>query len=487
VLTDLVRRPVLRDSDLELERNVVLEEINTVDDTPDDLVFELSSQALWPSIPTAIPSSARAIRSRRCRRRPQRAARPAYFPGNCVIAAAGNLSHTQLLDLLEKEGWFEGEVVAAGPPAPAHKPAARGVEQRHEKDTAQTHIVFATEAMPFADPRKFALMVLANVFGGGMSSRLFQRIREELGLAYAVYAYTSFYPRHRLARHLRRHATQDRGPGGRCDPGEYARLAREGLDGEALAEAKRQTMGQLVLGLESPTARMYRLAGAPLYGESYRSLGRPARHGRAPHAGRWVGQVAGRILRSRTPDRGLARAPLIANRDGAAMIVAYERDQDGGEPRALVPAGAEALRRTGTPSWWSGARASARASPTTHTRASAPRSSRRWRTSGQGRVILKVKEPIEPEWPGIRKGQVLFTYFHFAAAEALTKAIVASGAVAIAYETVQLDSGELPLLTPMSEVAGRMAVQEGTHYLEKFGGGSGILLAACRACCRARS
>src|SRR2546429_7721970 len=72
-------------------------------------------------------------------------------------------------------------------------------------------------------------------------------------------------------------------------------------------------------------------------------------------------------------------------------------------------------------------------------------------------LILKVKEPIEPEWPRIRKGQVLFTYFHFAAAEALTKAIVASGAVAIAYETVQLDSGELPLLTPMSEVAGRQA------------------------------
>src|SRR6266850_6780050 len=73
-------------------------------------------------------------------------------------------------------------------------------------------------------------------------------------------------------------------------------------------------------------------------------------------------------------------------------------------------------------------------------------------------LILKVKEPISPEWPRIKKGQVLFTYFHFAAAEALTKAIVASGAVAIAYETVQLDSGELPLLTPMSEVAGRMAV-----------------------------
>jgi alanine dehydrogenase len=91
-------------------------------------------------------------------------------------------------------------------------------------------------------------------------------------------------------------------------------------------------------------------------------------------------------------------------------------------------------------------------------------------------MILKVKEPIEPEWPRIKKGQVLFTYFHFAASEPLTRAIIKTGSVAIAYETVQLSTGELPLLTPMSEVAGRMAVQEGAKYLEKVFGGSGILL-----------
>ncbi|HTH63605.1 MAG TPA: alanine dehydrogenase [Gemmatimonadales bacterium] len=91
-------------------------------------------------------------------------------------------------------------------------------------------------------------------------------------------------------------------------------------------------------------------------------------------------------------------------------------------------------------------------------------------------LILKVKEPIESEWKRIRKSQVVFTYFHFAASEPLTSAIIASGCVAIAYETVQLVTGELPLLTPMSEVAGRMAVQEGAKYLEKVFGGSGILL-----------
>jgi alanine dehydrogenase len=91
-------------------------------------------------------------------------------------------------------------------------------------------------------------------------------------------------------------------------------------------------------------------------------------------------------------------------------------------------------------------------------------------------MILKVKEPIKVEWPRIRSGQVLFTYFHFAADEVLTKAHLESGAICIAYETVQLQNGELPLLTPMSEVAGRMAVQEGAKYLEKLHGGRGVLL-----------
>jgi len=91
-------------------------------------------------------------------------------------------------------------------------------------------------------------------------------------------------------------------------------------------------------------------------------------------------------------------------------------------------------------------------------------------------MIMKVKEPIEPEWPRMRSGQVTFTYFHFAASEPLTRAVMASGAVAIAYETVELPTGELPLLTPMSEVAGRMAVQEGAKYLERHSGGAGVLL-----------
>ncbi|HKH91266.1 MAG TPA: alanine dehydrogenase, partial [Gemmatimonadaceae bacterium] len=96
-----------------------------------------------------------------------------------------------------------------------------------------------------------------------------------------------------------------------------------------------------------------------------------------------------------------------------------------------------------------------------------------WRDS---EMIMKVKEPIKVEWPRMRKGQLVFTYFHFAADEALTHAHLESGAICVAYETVELPTRELPLLTPMSEVAGRMAVQEGAKYLEKLYGGRGVLL-----------
>ena len=92
-------------------------------------------------------------------------------------------------------------------------------------------------------------------------------------------------------------------------------------------------------------------------------------------------------------------------------------------------------------------------------------------------IILKVKEPLPQEYPFIRVGQIIFTYFHFAAGEELTRAMIESGAVCVAYETIQLPDGSLPLLTPMSEVAGRMAIQEGAKYLERPMEGRGILLA----------
>lgn len=91
-------------------------------------------------------------------------------------------------------------------------------------------------------------------------------------------------------------------------------------------------------------------------------------------------------------------------------------------------------------------------------------------------MIIKVKEPVEQEYKLIKEGQLVFTYFHFASYEPLTKAVIKSGAICLAYETVERVDGSLPLLIPMSEVAGRMAIQEGAKYLEKPLKGRGILL-----------
>ncbi len=276
VLTDLVRHPALRTSDLELERNVVLEEINTVLDTPDDQVFDLSYQTLWPEHPygysilgtrdTVSALSAEDLKQLHGR---------AYFPGNCVIAAAGNLTHETLLDELGRQGWFDRAAGNGQPATPSVVPvraAVRGTEARHAKDTAQTHIVLATDSVAYADRRKYALLVLANVFGGGMSSRLFQRIREELGLAYAIYAFTSFYRQVGVTGVYVGTQPKTAAQAVAAIREEYAKLARAGLSGDALAEAKQQTQGQLMLSLESPSARMYRLAGFPVYGEPYQSL-----------------------------------------------------------------------------------------------------------------------------------------------------------------------------------------------------------------------
>lgn len=96
---------------------------------------------------------------------------------------------------------------------------------------------------------------------------------------------------------------------------------------------------------------------------------------------------------------------------------------------------------------------------------------------GQAELVVKVKEPLAAEWPLLRRGQKLFTYFHFAASEELTRNVLATGITAVAYETLRGPRGDLPCLTPMSEVAGRMSIQEGAKYLERPQEGRGILLA----------
>ena len=273
ILTDLARHPLLRESDLEPERNVILEEINGVADTPDDLVFELHAAALWPDHPYGYsilgsPETLAALSADdlRCLHA------TGYARGNFVVAAAGNVSHDQLLTVLEREGWFEGAAHEPARPPVTAAPARRGAEHREERDTAQTHVVFGTDTFPLRDPRRFALAILTNTFGGGMSSRLFQRVREELGLAYAIFAYKHFHQSSgQLGVYI---GTQPGTADAAVDAirAEYALLAREGLPAAELADGKQQLKGQVMLSLESPGARMGRLAGFVLHGDAYRPL-----------------------------------------------------------------------------------------------------------------------------------------------------------------------------------------------------------------------
>ncbi len=273
VITDMVQRPVLRDSDLSLERQVVLEEISTVKDTPDDEVFDLTYETMWPTHPYGFQilgtkETVSALSADDLKHLHDRA----YFPGNCVIAAAGNLTHEALLKEVEQQGWFDGGDPGTPPPVPPVPPAIRGVIRSFEKDTAQTHVVFSTDTIPYADRRKYGLLVISNVFGGGMSSRLFQRIREELGLAYAIYSFTSFYRAVGMAGVYIGTQPARAEKAVAAISAEFAKMARDGLRGEALEDAKQQTLGQLMLSLESPTSRMYRLASTAVYNEPYRSL-----------------------------------------------------------------------------------------------------------------------------------------------------------------------------------------------------------------------
>lgn len=272
VLTDLVLHPLLREADLELERKVVLEEISGVEDTPDDLVHELHSRLLWPDHPYgySILGSRESVGSLRagdlaaCHRQ-------GYYRGNCVIAAAGHVDHGQLLTTLEREGWFEGGPEEARG-AVAAAPAERGRVLAEPRESAQSHVVMGTDTFPARDPRRYALAILTSLLGGGMSSRLFQRVREELGLAYAVYAFQQPYQSSGTVGVYVGTAPGTAAAAEAAIREELARLAREGLPPEELAAGQQQLKGQVMLSLESPSSRMHRLAATVLHRDRYRRL-----------------------------------------------------------------------------------------------------------------------------------------------------------------------------------------------------------------------
>ena len=273
VLADLVFNPLLRQSDLELERKVVLEEINTVDDTPDDLVFELHGEQLWgqhpygyrilgtrDSVSSLTTADLRALHDR------------AYHPGNVVVAASGNIEHDELVRILENTGWTQAGSRDSRPPSPPPAVPSPTSVRHVERDGAQTHIVFGSPTVAHGDPRRHALGLVGMLLGGGMSSRLFQRIREDLGLAYSVYTFQSFH------RDSGNHgiyvgtAPETAAQAAEAIREELATISENGLSEEELAAGKSQLKGQITLSLESVSSRMYRAAGVELYDEEYKTL-----------------------------------------------------------------------------------------------------------------------------------------------------------------------------------------------------------------------
>ena len=273
VISDLVTSSLVTAGDVESERDVVLEEIAMRDDEPSDAVHDLVAERLWgssslgrPILGTAqsIGSLSRDVINRYYRRR--------YRPPTIVVAAAGNLDHSkvvrQVRRAFDRAGFLDGDSAPAAARIGGRAPRSGTGVAVLDRPTEQANVVLASPGLARTDDRRFALGVLNVALGGGMSSRLFQEIREKRGLAYSVYSYSAQYA--------------DTGLFGvyvGCQPrkvdqvlalcrDELADLAENGVTADELARGKGQLRGGLVLGLEDTGSRMGRLAkGELVYGE----------------------------------------------------------------------------------------------------------------------------------------------------------------------------------------------------------------------------
>jgi predicted Zn-dependent peptidase len=263
-LSDMLQNSVIRTSDFEAERQVILEEIHMHEDTPDDLIHDLLNQTLWPEHPLGRPilGTVESITAA-TRDQVRRFYKRHYLPGSLVVVAAGNVQHDSLLELLGA-GMPIGPIRSEGPSSwnrrlAGNPPAPSGQTLVKRRKTEQAHICLGTNGLARNDPERFAFGIVNAAIGGGMSSRLFQEIREKRGLAYSVYSYHSQYAEAGLFA-----AYAGTTP---ARAKEVLDLVREQLadvaDGalseEEFERAKGHMKGSLVLSLEDPSGRMSRL------------------------------------------------------------------------------------------------------------------------------------------------------------------------------------------------------------------------------------
>ena len=283
ILSDVLWRPAFRSDEVDSERQVILEEIGMRDDTPDDLVHDVFAGALFPghALGRSVLGTDSSIKAMP---RDDIASYHAahYRPGNIVIAAAGNLTHDGLVDRLAPR------VAALDGDRPARAIDGFGAANPItvvERPTEQAHVVVGVRAIPQLDPDRYALTVLNQALGGGMSSRLFQEVREERGLAYSVFSYRgAFADTGLLAVYAgtspdRVHETLD------VVDAQLDRLVTDGgLPARELDAAKGHLKGAIAMSLETSSSRMRRLGRAELIEGEIPSLDEivgPHRRGRA--------------------------------------------------------------------------------------------------------------------------------------------------------------------------------------------------------------
>jgi predicted Zn-dependent peptidase len=263
ILSDVLWRPAFRPDEVDSERQVILEEIGMRDDTPDDLVHDLFAGALFPqhALGRSVLGTDSSIEAMP---RDDIASYHAahYRPGNIVLAAAGNLTHDDLVAQLSSSlGALDGD----RPERAADGLGEPGTIAVIERPTEQAHVVVGMRAISHLDPDRYALTVLNQALGGGMSSRLFQEVREERGLAYSVYSYRgAFTDTGMLAIYAgtspeRVHETLE------VIDGELDRLTADGgLPQRELDAAKGHLKGAIAMSLETSSSRMRRLGRAEL-------------------------------------------------------------------------------------------------------------------------------------------------------------------------------------------------------------------------------
>jgi predicted Zn-dependent peptidase len=271
VLSDLVQRPKFDSADLKKERQVVLEEIKMDLDNPEYLLHDIFTRGFWPehSLGRPIlgtPDTVRNFESDSLRQRFQNW----FAPDHLLVTAAGNITHQQVLEIVEKEfGHLQPSRYAPEDPAPS---TAAPIFLEKKRDLEQVHVCIGVPSIPLADERRFAAAVMNNLLGGGMSSRLFQNIREKQGLAYAVFSELTPYSDAGMLTVYAGTAKETVGKVVDMTIAEFRAMKESPVAPDELLRAKNHLKGSLMLSLESTSSRMSNLARQELYFGRFSSL-----------------------------------------------------------------------------------------------------------------------------------------------------------------------------------------------------------------------